>query len=25
LGWTPKTTFEGLVKIMVDNDLELNK
>ncbi len=25
LGWTPKTTFKDLVKIMVDNDLEVNK
>ena len=23
LGWEPKTTFEELVKIMVENDLEL--
>ena len=23
LGWTPKTSFEELVKEMVDNDLEL--
>ena len=25
LGWKPKTTFLDLVRIMVDNDLELNK
>jgi len=25
LGWTPKTKFKDLVRIMVDNDLEVNK
>ncbi len=25
LGWVPKTQFKDLVRIMVDNDLELNK
>ncbi len=25
LGWTPKTQFEDLVRIMVDHDLEVNK